>query len=327
MLDVVTVGSATLDIFLRSDQFKIDTSHADGVMLCERYEGKIEAQEVVMTSGGGATNSAVSYARKGLSVAPVIEMGRDPAAETILLELAREKIDLSLVIQEPNETTAVSVILLSGSGGNSIVTYRGASRMLTVSDVPFDKLGMALKPGGWVHLTNVGGDMELVETVLSWAKEKGRKVFWNPGGAEIEQISKGRSLHPQGPSLSRFPDVLQLNRKEAAEFFGINFLDDAVWKSEHCPTPPDTIGIITDGARGGRVCHQGACTWYEGIKTTMVDSTGAGDAFGSGVVAGLVLGKTIEEAIEWGKRQAASVVEHIGAKKGLLRLDELGISN
>src|SRR3989338_7140483 len=144
MLDVVTIGSATLDIFFKSDQFKIDKSHADGVLLCERYEGKIEAQEVVMTSGGGATNSAVSYARKGLSVAPLIEMGRDPAAEMVLIELAREKVDFSLVIQEKNEKTAVSAILLSGTGGNSIVTYRGASRLLSVSDIPFDKIGMAL---------------------------------------------------------------------------------------------------------------------------------------------------------------------------------------
>src|SRR3989338_4666669 len=184
MLDVVAIGSATLDIFLKSYQFTID-KHENGIYLCEKYEGKIEAQELVMTSGGGATNAAVSYARKGLAVAPIIELGRDPAAEMILLELAREKVDLSLVIQEPDETTAVSVILLSGKGGNSIVTFRGASRQLTASDIPFDKLGMILKPGGWIHLTSVGGDMELVEKVLSWGKEKGRKVYWNPGGQEI----------------------------------------------------------------------------------------------------------------------------------------------
>src|SRR3989338_1478055 len=112
-----------------------------------------------MVSGGGATNAAVSYSRKGFSAAPIIELGRDPAAEMILLELAREKIDLSLVIQEPEETTAVSVILLSGQGGNSIVTFRGASRRLTASDISFDKLGMILKPGGWVHLTIISADI------------------------------------------------------------------------------------------------------------------------------------------------------------------------
>lgn len=353
MLDIVTIGSATLDIFLKSDQFKIDRKHPDGVLLCERYEEKIEAQELVMTSGGGATNAAVSYARKGFQVAPVIELGRDPAAEMILSELGKEDVTLSFVIQEPNEQTAVSVILLSGGGG-SIVTYRGASRMLTMSDIPFDKLGMSLRPGGWVHLTSVGGDMELVEKVFNWCKEKNRKLFWNPGAAEI-QAFKGPTLSPpageagiQGRTLSFFPDVLQLNRAEASELFGINFTDDEVWKSEHClpaekratsrervvrevgewqakagPASPETILIITDGERGGRVCHRGTCSWYQGVKTKMVDSTGAGDALGSGFIAGLISGISLEEAIEWGKKQAASVVEKIGAKEGLMTREEI----
>jgi len=314
MLDVVSIGSATLDIFLKSDQFKIDR-HEQGVYLCEKYEGKIEAQELVMASGGGATNSAVSFARNDLRTAPIIEMGKDPASETILSELEREGLDLSFVVREENETTAVSVILLSGAGGNSIVTYRGASKMLTAGDIPFDKLGMILKPGGWVYLTSVGGDMELVEKILSWGKEKERKIYWNPGAAELRAIQNSE-FRIQNYKV----DVLQLNRQEASDFFGVNFTDEEIWKAEHCPTSPETILIITDGARGGRVCHGGKCLWYKGIKTKMVDSTGAGDAFGSGFVIGLMKGKSIEESIELGKKQAASVVSFIGAKQGLMGL-------
>ena len=316
MLDVVSIGSATLDIFLRSDQFKIDR-HENGVYLCEKYEGKIEAQELVMAGGGGATNSAVSFARNGLQIAPIIEMGKDPASEAILSELEREGLDLSFVVREENETTAVSVVLLSGDGGNSIVTYRGASRMLTVDDIPFDKLGMILKPGGWIYLTGVGGDMELVKKVLAWGKEKGRKIYWNPGAVELRNIQHS-TFNIQHFALS----VLQLNRQEASDFFGVNFIDDEVWKSEHCPTLPETILVITDGERGGRICHKGKCTWYKGIKTKMIDSTGAGDAFGSGFVTGLMRGKSIEESIEYGKKQSANVVKFIGAKNGLINLFE-----
>lgn len=311
MADVVCVGSATWDIFLKSDQFTIDR-HERGVYLCEKYEGKIEAQELVMVSGGGATNAAVSYARKGLRVAVIIEMGKDVAAELILADLAKEQVDTSLVIQEDDETTAVSVILLAGKGGNSIVTYRGASRMLTVDDIPWDRLGLVLGVGGWVHLTSVGGDMELVEQIISWARENRRRVYWNPGGEEIRKVQSSKF------KIQSYPDVLQLNREEASNFFGVEFIDDQVWRSEHCPTPPETLLVITDGARGGRVCHKGECFWYEGIKTTTVDSTGAGDAFGSGVVAAHLRGKDVPEAIEWGRKQAAAVVGHIGAKAGLL---------
>ncbi|MBI2310165.1 carbohydrate kinase family protein [Candidatus Collierbacteria bacterium] len=326
MLDVVSIGSATLDIFLKSDQFKID-HHERGVYLCEKYEGKIEAQELVMTSGGGATNSAVAFARNGFQAAPIIEIGKDPASATILIELEREGLDRSFVTQEENETTAVSVILLSSEGKNSIVTYRGASKMLIAGDIPFDKLGMILKPGGWIYLTSVGGDMELVEKVLVWGKEKERKVFWNPGVAEIAVVRKGLALSGflsglfgQGQALIDAVKVLQLNRQEATEFFGVNYIDETVWKADHCPILPETILVITDGKRGGRICHNGNCFWYKGIKTKMVDSTGAGDAFGSGFVVGFMRGKSIEESVELGKKQAANVVKFIGAKKGLTHL-------
>ena len=53
----------------------------------------------------------------------------------------------------------------------------------------------------------------------------------------------------------------------------------------------------------------------------MVDSTGAGDAFGSGFIAALMSGKQIEEAIDWSRKQAANVVKFIGAKKGLMTAD------
>lgn len=297
MVEVVCVGSATWDIFLQSDQFKVG-----------RWGEKIEAQELVMASGGGATNAAVSYARKGIKVAAVVEMGEDVAAEMIRAELAKEAVDTSWIIQEEAETTAVSVILLSGKG-HSIVTYRGASRMLTVGDIPWDRLESQLMPQGWIHLTSVGGDMALVNRLIGWVREKGRKIYWNPGA--------GEKLPDQ------WPDVLQLNRQEASNFFGVNFGDEEVWRSEHCPTDPKTMLMITDGSRGGRVCHEGKCTWYEAMEAVEVDSTGAGDAFGSGMVAGLIKQRTIEEAIELGKKQAASVVGKVGAKAGLLWLESL----
>lgn len=316
MLDVVSIGASTLDIFLESDQFVLD-KHKQGVFLCQKYEEKIEAKDIIFASGGGATNAAVNFARKGFQAAPVIELGRDQVAEMTLLDLAREHVNLSLIIQEPKEVSAVSVIFLSGAG-SSIVTFRGASRMLTAEDIPFKKIGMSLKANGWIYLTNVGGDMKLTRSVISWAREKGRRMFWNPGGAEIE-AHKGRAFS----DLLNSVDILQVNRKEATALFGTNFMSDQIWKLNKIPLKLQSTVIITDGARGGIVIDGETIHRYDGLKTTMVDSTGAGDAFGGGFVSALLCGKTTKEAIEWGKKQGASVVEHIGAKAGLLSLEQI----
>lgn len=301
MLDVITIGSAVLDIFVKSDRLINGRIEKD----------KAEAQELIMTSGGGATNNAVSFARKGLSVAPIIEMGSDPAAEMILSELKKESVNIQLAIQEDKETTAASIILLSPDGKSSILTFRGASRMLTSSDIPFDKLGFLLKPSGWIHLTSVGGDMELVGKIIGWAKEKRRKVFWNPGSSEIAGL-EGDSLRKQGVSLISSVDTVQLNSSEAQKLFG-----------SQIPHLPQTILIITNGAKGGDIYSQNTKYTYEGLPVEMIDSTGAGDAFGSGFISALLLGKPISQAVEWGRKQSASVVKFIGAKKGLLTIQQL----
>ena len=167
--------------------------------------------------------------------------------------------------------------------------------------------------------------LECVSSVIKTTKDISYELIIvdnNSSDGTVEEISKLKSQNSK-PQLKtqNFPNILQLNRKEASDFFGVNFVDEEIWKAEHCPTSPETILIITDGSHGGRICSRGICSWYKGIKTKMVDSTGAGDAFGSGFVAALMSGKQIEEAIEWGKKQAANVVKFIGAKKGLMTAD------
>ena len=82
--------------------------------------------------------------------------------------------------------------------------------------------------------------------------------------------------------------------------------------------------VITDGARGGKVCINQKVSFFEGEKVKkVVDTTGAGDAFASGMVAGVLYGKSYDQAVQWGIKNATSVLKFIGAKKGLLKLGEI----
>ena len=116
--DVVTIGSAVLDIFMKSDKFKVVQSSdiPGGIAMCEVYGGKMEVEEVLIVSGGGATNTAVSFARKELKTAIVAEMGNDPQSLLIHKDLEQDMVDTRLLVQEPSETTAVSVVLISADG-------------------------------------------------------------------------------------------------------------------------------------------------------------------------------------------------------------------
>jgi ribokinase len=311
--DVVTVGSAVLDIFMKSDKFKVVQSGdiPGGIAMCEVYGGKMEVEEVRIVSGGGATNTAVSLARKDLKVAVVAEMGNDPQSLLVHRDLEEAQVDTRFIVQEPGETTAVSVVLIADDGGRSIMVHRGASAMLTNTDVPLDELNTR-----WLHISSLGGNLELLKTLLTWAKGKGVRVSLNPGLKEIEQKDKLLPLLP-------LVEILFLNRDEAKALWGIDYSDDSLWQSMQ-GLPGAYVSVITDGARGGKVSVNGKVSFYMGEKVTkVIDTTGAGDAFASGMVAGVLYGKTYEQAVSWGVKNASAILSHIGAKEGLLTLSEI----
>lgn len=313
-LDVICVGSALLDMYMKSDQFvKIPLAQmGEGVALCEVYGGKTEISESELTSGGGGTNNAVSFARKGFRTALIAEMGTDLVAATIREELTREGVDVSMLVQEKSEETGMAAILVSQDGGRSVAVYRGASKMLTKSDIPWDKLNAS-----WLHISSLGGDIALLEGLLGHAKAHGIRVAVNPGMTELKQASTWGDIQ-----LFSDVDVLLLNREEASVLLKKDLSDDVVWHSDFSVHGPK-ITIISDGVRNGRVCRDGVCQWYGVQPVSMVEQTGAGDAFGTGLVSALMLGKSPEEAIDWGKRQAASVVSFMGPKKGLMTREEI----
>lgn len=311
--DVVTIGSAVLDIFMKSDKFRVVQSGdiPGGIAMCEVYGGKMEVEEVTIVSGGGATNAAVSFAKKDLKVAVIAEMGNDPQSLIVHRDLEEAQVDTRFLVQEQQETTAVSVVLIADDGGRSIMVHRGAAAMLTKTDIPLDDL-----EARWIHISSLGGNMELLKTLLLWAKSKSVRVSLNPGMKEIDHKEKLLSLLP-------LVEILFVNRDEAKELWGIDYSDEALWRSMQA-LPGAYVTVITDGGRGGKACINGKVSFYEGVKIKkVVDTTGAGDAFASGMVAGVLYGKPYEQAIEWGIKNATGVLHHVGAKRGLLTLGEI----
>lgn len=311
--DVITIGSAVLDIFMKSEKFKVIQSGdiPGGIAMCEVYGGKMEVEEVVIVSGGGATNAAVSFARKELKSAIIAEMGNDPQSLLIHKDLEEAVVDTRFLVQEPGETTAVSVVLIANDGGRSIMVHRGAAAMLTKQDLPLEELDTR-----WIHISSLGGNMDLLKTIINWAKNKKVRISLNPGMKEIGHKDKLASLLPS-------VEILFVNRDEAKALWGIDYSDDSLWMSSQS-LPGAHVTVITDGSRGGKVCVDGKVSFFDAVKVkNVVDTTGAGDAFASGMVAGVLYGKSYDQAIKWGIKNATSVLESVGAKKGLLSLSEI----
>ena len=312
--DVITIGSALLDVFLKSDKF-ISVSNAkytDGIGMCLEQGGKTEVDEVEVCSGGAGTNNAVSFARKGFKTAIIAELGTDLIATTIKEELKREKVDIGLLVEEHRETTGISSILVGSDGCRSVAVYRGASGLLTEDDIHWNRLDTK-----WLYISSLGGEMNLLSELIHVAKLNDIKVVVNPGKKELEQADKWG-----GPNFYHDVDILIMNREEAGILTSDPYEKEAFWKSNHSISGPK-ITLITDGKHGGKVSALGKTEFYSIQKVKTVEETGAGDAFGSGFVAALMTEHNIDTALSWAKRQAATVVSYMGAKKGLLTLKEI----
>ena len=309
MYDVITIGSATRDVFVKSTAFEIhskdhSTSSVEG---CFPLGSKIEIDELVLETGGGATNAATTFSRLGHRVATVAAIGDDAPGTAIMNVLSAEGVDPSHLQVLKGGRTGYSVILLAGSGERTVLVFRGAAEKLNASAIPWRSLAAK-----WLYISSIGGDLKLMGKILDHAARRKIKVAWNPGSKEIRQGL--RALTP----LIKKVDLFNLNKEEAAQLVSTdpqNFTH--IVKSLR--SLPRRALIVTDGLAGAYAA-EGEKAWHcNVIDVPRINVTGAGDAFGSGVVAGLLKKDDIRYALAVGTWNATGVVQQMGAKRGIIR--------
>ena len=308
MFDVITIGTATRDAFLKSDAFKVVSTpeFVSGWGLCLPAGDKIDLEDVVFATGGGATNAAVTFARQNFKTAAVCKIGDDVSGREVIANLQAEKVDASFVVPDAVSKTAYAILILSTGGERTILVYRGASEEWRPGDIDFEKL-----QARWFYVSGLL-PLDVVEAVLDQAHQIGGKVAMNPSLAQIKMGWAGF-----GSVLKRL-SVLIMNREEGAYLTGLSYKSEE--KIFSCLDEyVDGIVVLTDGSSGVWV-SDGQAIYRAGIykEKSIVDRTGAGDAFGSGFVASLMLSNNIERAIRLASANATSVVEYIGAKSGIL---------
>jgi sugar/nucleoside kinase (ribokinase family) len=268
---------------------------------------KIPVDELVFETGGGATNAAVTFARFGFKTACITRVGDDVGGREILEQLEREKISTRGVQSDRRNRTAYSIILLSGSGSRAILVARSAASRLDHKIIPWDKLAAS-----WLYVSSLAGNEKLLARIFEQAKLRRAQVAWNPGNGEIEL-----GLKKLLPRLMQC-DVLILNRQEAAAVAGKSPRDLPGILKILGPLPRICL-LVTDGAHGA-YAHANGQTWHAvPPRARIINTTGAGDAFGSAFTAAVMRQGDVVTALKIGALNARGVITNMGAKAGILR--------
>lgn len=313
MYDIITIGSATRDIFARAGSADIHPSpHSiSGKETCLPLGAKIDIAELTVDTGGGATNTAVSFSHFGMRTAPICRVGYDLAGEEIKKILRDEGVDTRLISAAPKIPTASSIILISPDGDRTILVYRGASGAMNASSIPWNKLRTR-----WLYISSLGGNVTLLARLLEIATRHGIKVGWNPGGKEISM-----GIQKLSPFI-RQVDVLIMNEEEAIMLVtplrpsrnGVTTMK-AFNSLRHLPR---RALAITQGARGALTADAAQILQAPAIKKKVINTTGAGDAFSAGFITGLWKWNDLSLALRLGILNSGMCVTKMGAKNGLL---------
>lgn len=316
--DAICIGSASQDIFFPTDEGVVIATPEDVTSkekIAFELGGKVRVADRYEAVGGVAANVSQGLARLGFSVASMSRVGSDELGKRVRTELQKRGVSLELLgIEEGAKTDLSAIIVMTQNGERTIFHNRDANELLKID--PAD-----LKKAPWLFVSALNGDWkENLRKVLSAKKEYGAKLALNPGQHNLKE----------DPALIlsavKEADVLVLNKDEAAELVlhsGLSsqeqdldserFLCEALSKAG-----AKAIGL-TDGKRGAWG-YDGQEFWHCPIHTltSVIDSTGAGDAFGSGFFGALLSGETIDTALRYGIANSGSVVGYYGANEGLL---------
>lgn len=300
---IYTLGKATQDVFLRSQEFDPKT---EGKVAYTHLPlgAKIDVEEAYFSTGGNATNVAVTLARQGLDAHFIWALGEDPASQSILKDMEAEGVHTELVDQRREYRASYSTILLSPDGERTVLNYHGSS----MDKASFGQALQKITKADWLYPSSLR-DFEFLGLVVQRAQSLGAKIMLNPAGSELAQPEQLKAV------LHNI-EVLCLNKDEMQSLVGAGSLEELVKRGlDFCQ-----VVIVSDGPNG--VCASDGKTlikagMYEDVP--VIDRTGAGDAFAAGFLSQWSQGSSLADAVVFGSANSTSVVSQIGAEPGILR--------
>src|SRR3989344_3809760 len=302
MYDVITVGSATVDVFAKthfSELIKIIDPKGETDLLAYPSGAKILIDELDFTTGGGGTNTAVALSRLGHKVAFLGKLGEGTNSDFIHKNLIKEKIQL--LCAHGNGNAGYSVILDNLEHDRTILTYKGANDKLLWKDIPLKKLKTK-----WFYFSAMMGEsFRTSEKLAEFAQKNKIKIAFNPSSYLAE---KGSGYLK---NILNRAELLILNKEEACLLVGHDGMDGLLLRLKGLG--PKTA-VITDGKHDLHAIDKNHIYSAKPPLVKVLDSTGAGDAFAASFLSGMLRKNDIEFAIRLGVANAQSVVKNYGAK-------------
>lgn len=311
MMDFVAIGDIVTDTFIKLREASVTCDIDEkNCTITMPFGEKIPFESVEdIHAVGNSPNASVAAAKLGLSSALVSNLGDNTDGKWCLATLKAAGVDTSLV--------KVHAGLLTN---HHYALWYGVDRTILVKHEAYEYKFPDFASPKWLYLSSLGEKtLAYHEEIIEYLKKHSRVLLaFQPGTFQINLgVEKLKEIYAR-------TEIFFSNIGEAEKILGLKTLGTTELLKRVRDLGPKIV-VITDGPRGAYA--------YDGNQTIFVpvypdglhpfERTGAGDAFASTCVSALALGKDLSEALMWGAINSASVVQQVGAQKGLLSRAEI----
>ncbi|MCU0514091.1 MAG: ribokinase [Anaerolineae bacterium] len=253
-----------------------------------------------MGPGGKGSNQAVGTARLGARSALVGLIGEDKLGEIAIDLYAQEGIDTTFFRRTAQRPTGVGFIILNPAGENFIILDMAANELL---DAAFVDQAEA-------HIAASAVVMSVLEIPVA-AAARAMQLGQRHGVTTILNPAPAAALPPD---IFQYIDVLTPNETELRILMGLKPDDPTPTRdlAQQLKARGITTLIVTQGPRGALVFSGDDTFEVPGVAVPVVDTTGAGDAFNSGLAVALAEGRPLRTAVEFGCCAGALACTRLG---------------
>lgn len=311
--DVLCIGNAIVDVIADTDDAFLSKQglHKGSMRLIDEeeavrlYGAMGPAREI---SGGSAGNTAAGLAALGLKAGFIGQVADDQLGRIFRHDIEAQGIDFLVQARSDVGATARSLILVTPDAQRTMNTFLGAAQQLERKSVDMT----AVADSGIIYLEGYLWDppapRAAMEAAIDAAHAAGRKVAFTL--SDTFCVDRHRDGFWQLLREGKV-DILFANEAEAASMAMVNDIEEAVaCLAREVPT------LVVTRSEAGATAVSGidrADVPAQPIER-LVDTTGAGDLFAAGFLAGQARGLGLETSLKLGAIAAAEVIQHYGAR-------------
>jgi ribokinase len=284
--------------------------------------GQVEqlVENATITLGSSGAITAAAAAAQGLRVAVCAVVGEDQVGAWTTDLLADQGVDVSCVVRRAGRPTGMSVVITRPDGDRAILTFGGTMTELSAADVPHDRLRAARHVHASSFFLQQGLRADLPD-LFGAARAAGATTTLDTGWAPEGEWAAVKPVLCQVDYL--LPNAAECVELAAATGWRRDGDDQEVARSAaealHEQGPAVAVKL---GAAGGLVVARDGVTRVHGRAVAPVDTTGAGDCFNAGFIAGLLDGSTPAESLKRAVSSGAIAVTGWGGTGRLATRDE-----